>query len=947
VAVPSKGLRYRRRAAGMVVYVSVEMGLETREREMRLTPRRLATLFCLLVGVPAFVGAQTAPTRGFAVIADDEQNQPVEVRLYRKMAAVVIGIDRYASSKLDLSYATHDARGMEAVLRDVYGFDPVYTLYDEQATRNSILELLQTRLPKETTKDDAVLVFFSGHGDTVETPTGPLGYLVPHDGDFQQAHRNISMSLLRDDVSRAIPARHVCLIVDACYGGLLATTRGGIEETRRSAAYLESIAEEPARQVLAAGDESQTVLDGGPLGYGVFTGRVIEALRNATDYITANELAVDVAEKVFEDARGRGHVQTPQFGSLSGTGDFVFVPKRQSLAQLRAETARLEAELVASRRAQQEAARENDAQRQSEELRRQAETDEKLRQAKIQAKMERERQTRAEEAAEEARRAAEARREEDRERLVEQTRAEELRRRIEQKQAGSDSALASATLDEAAARVSGLLERVAEVEKQVRAEVAQEKALVRTAIVQTVAPRDQFETTAEFAERKRRLEEGNASERARYQREVAAADAGLAERLRQGTSGFQSAVNALTGRELPVSAHGATGKLGAYDADVGIFPYEVMVEGVSSPLTGTLSIPRDAARALYEADKAGAMIVTVSGRVAEDGSVHLGDPSFGAPNLAKMYPGRSWLPTTLPVLPNRPTGSPEADRLLQELGGQDVTDKRRLDVGVLLSAMGDPRPGVGVRNGLPDIGWASVSLGGSVDIEGARKSVSPFFLAKYPVTYAQYEAFVKAGGGFNNPAWWRDMPSKHCPPSRKLGSQTNRVDSAPRTGVSWYQAVAFTRWLNAQLRGQSADVSSGGARVNGSTWELRLPAEWEWQWAAQGGLENRAYPWGSWQDGQANTYHSGLKTTTVVGMYPQSAAVNGALDMSGNVWEWCLNRWESPHSIAVSTKNATRVLRGGSFSYGLGYAASSSRLDARPNGAWGFTGFRVGLFPPQ
>ncbi len=280
----------------------------------------------------------------------------------------------------------------------------------------------------------------------------------------------------------------------------------------------------------------------------------------------------------------------------------------------------------------------------------------------------------------------------------------------------------------------------------------------------------------------------------------------------------------------------------------------------------------------------------------------------------------------------------EAQRLLRELDSQDVTDRRRLAIGIELAKMGDPRPGVGVGNGVPDIEWVHVSPGGSVDIKGTRKTVSPFYLAKYPVTYAQYQAFVNASDGFNDSRWWRGMPSQYTPPTRTMASQRNRLGNAPRDNVSWYQAVAFTRWLHARLRG------SGG--LPSGSWELRLPAEWEWQWAAQGGSERRDYPWGSWASGRANT-GGVVGSTTVVGMYPGGATVHGLLDMSGNVWEWCLNGWDPPHSTAVDTTNKYRVLRGGSFYASRQNAASSFRnYYFYPHGAGLNRGFRVGLFPP-
>ena len=92
---------------------------------MRGIPQPLIALLALLLAIPSFVVAQTTPTRGFSVVADDAQNRPIEVQLYRKMVAVVIGIDRYADPSMNLSYAVKDAQGMEEVLRDAYGFDPV------------------------------------------------------------------------------------------------------------------------------------------------------------------------------------------------------------------------------------------------------------------------------------------------------------------------------------------------------------------------------------------------------------------------------------------------------------------------------------------------------------------------------------------------------------------------------------------------------------------------------------------------------------------------------------------------------------------------------------------------------------------------------------------------------------------------------------------------------
>jgi formylglycine-generating enzyme required for sulfatase activity len=316
------------------------------------------------------------------------------------------------------------------------------------------------------------------------------------------------------------------------------------------------------------------------------------------------------------------------------------------------------------------------------------------------------------------------------------------------------------------------------------------------------------------------------------------------------------------------------------------------------------------------------------------------------PGRPTTAPVRRRTPPVSPSVQDRPTVSPvqlpEAERLIQELSGSTITDARRRDIGIRLSKLGDPRPGVGVENGVPDIGWVFVSPGGSVDIERIRKKVAPFYIARYPVTYAQYEAFVKASDGFNNAAWWRDMPSRYRPPVLKVSRQRNRVGNAPRDNVSWYQAVAFTRWLTARMEAGGMPVSSGGVRVAGVSWEVRLPTEWEWQWVAQGGSEKRAYPWGSGQSGRSNTGD----VTISVGMYPQGASVIGALDMAGNVVEWCLNERASPYSIRVGTPRAevrrsSKVMRGG-----RGLPSSFFRTSSSPKSESFAIGFRVGLFPP-
>ena len=177
--------------------------------------------------------------------------------------------------------------------------------------------------------DDALLIFWAGHGATLRTAQGEeLGYLVPWDGALQGDRAivdNISMEEIRSVVGLGIPARHKLLVVDACYGGLL-TMRDLPSLPPEDSSWLKNVARQSVFQVLTAGEADQAVLDSGPSGHSIFTGRMIEALQGTTHYVTATELAVTLQRQVRADAWARGsHEQTPAFGRISGTGDFVLL----------------------------------------------------------------------------------------------------------------------------------------------------------------------------------------------------------------------------------------------------------------------------------------------------------------------------------------------------------------------------------------------------------------------------------------------------------------------------------------------------------------------------------------------------------------------------------------------------------------------------------------------
>ena len=339
--------------------------------EMR---RFLAIL--LLISITLIIPSSlSAGTRGISVVAKTPKGESQKIQLYDYTAALIIGIDRYENLGISeqLTYAVKDAKGMEKVLRDGFQFDEIITLYNEQATRDKIMQVLYGF--RSLTSEGGIFVYFAGHGITIPgTLRGKdLGYLVPYDGTLNSAemYKNISMQQVKSDICVSITAKHVFFVFDACFAGLMLDTRATLSKPSRDHSYLIAITNEQVRQVLTAGAKDETVLDGGPGGHSVFTGRLIEALRNTEDYITARELGQYLKKLVYGDAAARGHTQRPVDGEIYGTGDFVFVPDLEKKGrEISAEVDTLEAEMSRLKKLKEEAskARDQSMERQVERL---------------------------------------------------------------------------------------------------------------------------------------------------------------------------------------------------------------------------------------------------------------------------------------------------------------------------------------------------------------------------------------------------------------------------------------------------------------------------------------------------------------------------------------------------------------------------------------------------
>lgn len=186
-------------------------------------------------------------------------------------------------------------------------------------------------------------------------------------------------------------------------------------------------------------------------------------------------------------------------------------------------------------------------------------------------------------------------------------------------------------------------------------------------------------------------------------------------------------------------------------------------------------------------------------------------------------------------------------------------------------------------------------------------TLESYFISRYPVTVEEYRAFVTKGGYLSKQYWteagwnWREIVGKVKPDYWDNETFTGD-DRLPLVGISWYEAIAYCRWLSEET-----------GKV------YRLPSEGEWEKAARSN-DGRLYPWGNdFVEKWCNTRSSNLGRTEPVGSHsPESDSPYGCADMVGNISEWTLSQFKPyPYNSGDGRNNeeseTERVLRGGSW----------------------------------
>ncbi len=176
--------------------------------------------------------------------------------------------------------------------------------------------------------------------------------------------------------------------------------------------------------------------------------------------------------------------------------------------------------------------------------------------------------------------------------------------------------------------------------------------------------------------------------------------------------------------------------------------------------------------------------------------------------------------------------------------------------------------------------------------EEDQVNLKEYSIMKFPVTNALYEEFD--------------------PNHRSRFSQYSQQEDQPVVGINYYEAIVCSLWLG-----------------------KRLPTEKEWEKASRG-TDGREYPWGEpmgYQSGFTNTADFMLGQTSPVLEFEQGISPYGCFDMSGNVWEWCVQLYASKHTTQ-------RIVRGGSWLNYMVHSKCKFRNSFDPAERYPAVGFR-------
>lgn len=237
--------------------------------------------------------------------------------------AAVIGINDYKNPGIpDLNYAAADARAMYEYLQNDMEISPdhIFDLYDENATKKNVEQVLGDTLPKKAKPQDTVIIYYSGHGAPYPDPSSPDGdnvskYLLTSDTDPNSMWATaVAMERIREIFAR-LSSERVVFLADTCYSGasggktLAMATRASFNDN-----FLDRLAAGRGRVIITASGAGELAREDEKLGggHGVFTYYLLEGLKGAADadrdrLITSGEAYQYVFSNVSRHTKNMQH----------------------------------------------------------------------------------------------------------------------------------------------------------------------------------------------------------------------------------------------------------------------------------------------------------------------------------------------------------------------------------------------------------------------------------------------------------------------------------------------------------------------------------------------------------------------------------------------------------------------------------------------------------------